>query len=301
MKSKNDEVKLECSKCTHGNIFLRALGNPIDSWSRLLLACFLFIGIYYFLREASSILFDLFMTNFTSGATAMNPIYESRFTDWLIFMFVPSIMSVYYIVYKVSPKLLISIKPGFRWGWFIRCLVVVVPISGILIIGQSALEMESELVFSNFTIASVLITVVMSFLQSAGEEFVFRAGSLQIFSTVIKSNKWAWILLCILISIIFALMHNPNNFPATLDLFATSLLMFALVYYTGGIEASIVLHSANNLFLNLLTDFSNIGVDFNASSDSSGGDLTGTLVVIGLNVAITLLVMFMWNRYQKKV
>ncbi len=137
----------------------------------------------------------------------------------------------------------VSVQPGWRWRFlFIVLVVAFVVLNGVLWL--SAIWDPISLTEGQAGWPLLLLLVaVTSPLQAAAEEFFFRGYLLQTVSSAAK-NAWVGI---IATAALFALLHGVQNPALFVDRFAFGLLAGWLVLATGGLEAGIAAHVANNL------------------------------------------------------
>jgi uncharacterized protein len=133
-----------------------------------------------------------------------------------------------------------SVSPGIRWRFLLACflagLVVLVGLQ-FLISGVPVLKPQPGLA------AFVVAILVTSPIQAAAEEVLFRGYIMQALGLVWRREWFA----VVGSALLFALFHGTQNLPLFFHRFFFGLLMGALVWRTGGLEASIGAHVANNL------------------------------------------------------
>lgn len=154
------------------------------------------------------------------------------------------------VLHNLRPRWLTSVMPKMRWRFLLACsgLSVVALAAGLvaaaLIPSAGDPSVGSEV--NDITGQSLALLIVMLLttpLQSAGEEYAFRGYLLQAIGAL---TKRAWIAL-VLTSLLFAMAHGLQNFPLFFDRFMFGLIACWLVIRTGGLEAGIALHILNNL------------------------------------------------------
>jgi membrane protease YdiL (CAAX protease family) len=94
--------------------------------------------------------------------------------------------------------------------------------------------------------AVIAVTLLTSTFQAAGEEYFFRGYLLQAVGSLVRSPVFA----VVLTTVLFTMAHGvwPWESPALfLDRFAFGLVAGYLVIRTGGLEAAIAVHAANNV------------------------------------------------------
>ncbi len=153
-------------------------------------------------------------------------------------------------LHNLRPRWLTSVMPKMRWRFLAACLgislvaMVVQVALGALVPTEGDPGMGSDLnEITGRTVALLVVMVLTTPLQAAGEEYAFRGYLLQAIGALTKRS---WIALPIT-AFLFALAHGSQNFPLFFDRFAFGLIAAWLVIRTGGLEAGIALHVLNNL------------------------------------------------------
>ncbi|WP_051806672.1 CPBP family intramembrane glutamic endopeptidase [Streptomyces sp. NRRL F-2664] len=144
-----------------------------------------------------------------------------------------------------------SVTGRLRWGWLARCSAVAFPLI-VLQMGALALwgylaDGEESLAgdfpgWSQFVLGLVVLWALIPF-QAAAEEFVFRGWLTQFFGGFLRS-PWPGIVLA---SALFAVAHGfgePSGFAL---LFYSAMWWGWLTVRTGGLEAAVAVHVANNV------------------------------------------------------
>lgn len=166
------------------------------------------------------------------------------------------------------PGLLSSVTARLRWrplAWFAAAavtlevlLLAVVHFAGVEVLGDGGGPAKDAA-------AVITVTVLTSTFQAAGEEYFFRGYLLQAVGSLVRSPVFA----VVLTTVVFTMAHGvwPWESPALfLDRFAFGLVAGYLVIRTGGLEAAIAAHAANNV----------ITFIFAAMTDSVGDSLQAT-------------------------
>jgi uncharacterized protein len=154
------------------------------------------------------------------------------------------------VLHNLRPRWLTSVMPKMRWRFLWACagvsvvaLVVTLLVSMLLpAAGDPSLDSAPNAITGQ-TLALLVIVVLTTPLQSAGEEYAFRGYLLQAVGALTKK---AWLALTVT-SLLFALAHGVQNFPLFFDRFMFGFIAGWLVMRTGGLEAAIALHVLNNL------------------------------------------------------
>ncbi|MFJ5863539.1 lysostaphin resistance A-like protein [Streptomyces parvus] len=144
-----------------------------------------------------------------------------------------------------------SVVGRLRWGWLGRCAAVGFPLMvvqiGVLIawtwndepVGESGSGFPGWPVF----LLSLAVILALVPFQAAAEEYVFRGWLVQVIGRVVRT-PWPAVVVA---SLLFALAHGFGELSGFLLLLYSALWWGWLVIRTGGLEAVIVMHVANNL------------------------------------------------------
>lgn len=148
-----------------------------------------------------------------------------------------------YAAHRVRPRWLSSVQPGLRWRYLGLCVATAAAVFvGVLAISGS-LSPGTRTPTQPHLVAFLLIIAITSPLQAAAEEYLFRGYLLQAFGSL-AATPWFGVIAS---ALLFALFHGSQNLPLFLNRFAFGLLAAVLVWRTGGLEAGIAAHTANNL------------------------------------------------------
>jgi membrane protease YdiL (CAAX protease family) len=148
-----------------------------------------------------------------------------------------------YTAHRVRPRWLSSVRPGLRWRYLGLCAAAAAAVfAGVLALSGS-LSASAATPTQPQLVAFLLIIVITSPLQAAAEEYLFRGYLLQAFGSL-AATPWFGVVAS---ALLFALFHGSQNLPLFIDRFAFGLLAAVLAWRTGGLEAGIAAHTANNL------------------------------------------------------
>ncbi|GAA1574562.1 CPBP family intramembrane metalloprotease [Kribbella sancticallisti] len=150
---------------------------------------------------------------------------------------------------RQAPGLLSSVIGKLRWrplALFAGAAVLlelvmlgVIKVAGVDLLGDGG-------GIANDAAAVIAITLLTSTFQAAGEEYFFRGYLLQAVGALVRSSLVA----VLVTTVLFTMAHGvwPWESPALfLDRFAFGMVAGMLVVLTGGLEASIAAHAANNV------------------------------------------------------
>jgi len=204
---------------------------------------------------------------------------------------IPVAMAVTWVVHGLRPAWLASVRPRIRWRWFATCLALaVLALIATLIVsavlpsqGPSDAKVGGSVNHWSSTMRDYLLVILLlTPLQAAGEEYAFRGYLTQAFGGIFRS-AWAAVLFP---AVLFALAHGAQDVPVFFDRLAFGLVAGVLVVVTGGLEAGIAMHVLNNFVaFGLALVYGDIGATLNASSGSWWAipvTLTQSLVFLAL-------------------
>jgi membrane protease YdiL (CAAX protease family) len=130
----------------------------------------------------------------------------------------------------------------------------------------------------------VIVIVLLTPLQAAGEEYAFRGYLTQAFGGLFRNRVAA----VVIPAVLFALAHGAQDAPVFVDRLAFGLVAGILVVATGGLEAGIAMHVLNNF---LAYGFALAFSDMTSALNPTGGSwwtlpttLTQSLVYLALAI-----------------
>jgi uncharacterized protein len=209
-------------------------------------------GIYFLLSGTDDLQADfdriIDLDNVTPGVLA--------FLNIGLASAIPASMLVLWLFHRLKPGWLASVTPRIRWRWLTLCfglaflaLLATVVVAALLPSTGDAGDMSGDLNdWTTTTRDFVLVIVLLTPLQAAGEEYAFRGYLTQAFGGLFSGlgpnvSRAAAVLLP---AVLFALAHGAQDAPIFVDRFAFGLVAGVLVITTGGLEAGIAMHVLNN-------------------------------------------------------
>ena len=208
---------------------------------------------------------------------------------------IPLTFAVTWWLHRLKPRWVSSVRPRLRWGYLLACLPLAVAALlasvgvGLLLPlapGESPVGEVNE--FTSRTRDFLLVILLLTPLQAAGEEYLFRGYLTQAFGSVRVGRRAAQTLAVLGPALIFALFHGLSQEPPVFfDRFAFGVVAGILVIRTGGLEAAIAMHVLNNfLAFGLALAFGDLTTALNATGGSSWwmilSTVTQSLVYLGL-------------------
>lgn len=227
--------------------------GPLRAWWRPLLSALLMLGIFAVCSGLLVLLMLVFtlarglpMESFTdpldvtrSGALALlvNNV-------WLASL-IPAAILATALAHRIPRGFVCSVTGGFRWAWFARITLCLLPVFLLSVGTVRAL---------NFTGVHpdpgwgwfILVALLTTPLQAAGEEFAFRGWPLQNLGGWFRGPRLRWLIPGLLSTGMFAVLHRSTDPWVLLDLGVFSVSALVMVWRTGGIEAAIAMHAVSN-------------------------------------------------------
>jgi len=170
------------------------------------------------------------------------------------------VLLVTWLIHSLAPGWICSVVGRLRWRWMLVCAAIAVAALGVTLgvaavlpdQGSGSITVGGPV--NDWTSATrdfVLVVVLLTPLQAAGEEFVFRGYLAQAFGGLLARLRGygGAAAAVVLPSVLFALAHGlGQDLPIFFDRLAFGLVAGTLVLLTGGLEAGIAMHVLNNLF-----------------------------------------------------
>jgi hypothetical protein len=199
---------------------------------------------------------------------------------------IPVSWAVTWWLHRLKPRWLSSVAPRLRWRFLLVCLglsvVALLASLGVGLLlplapGESPVGEVND--FTARTRDFVLVVLLLTPLQAAGEEYLFRGYLTQAFGSLVWGRRASQALAVVGPALIFALFHGfSQDAPVFFDRFAFGIVAGILVIRTGGLEAAIAMHVLNNfLAFGLALAFGDLTTALNATGESSWWMILSTL------------------------
>jgi membrane protease YdiL (CAAX protease family) len=199
------------------------------------------------------------------------------------------------VIHGLRPRWLSSVFPRLRWRYLLVCLglallalIATIVVSTLLPAQDTGTEVSGQLNdFTRTTRDFLIVVVLLTPLQAAGEEYAFRGYLTQAFGGIFRHPVPA----VVAPAILFALSHGlGQSAPIFFDRLAFGLVAGTLVILTGGLEAGIAMHVLNNwVAFGLALAFGDMGSSLNPTGGSWWSipvTLTQSLVYLGLALLV---------------
>ena len=159
---------------------------------------------------------------------------------------IPISFALVLFVHRVRPGYLSSVTGRLRGGWLAACFAIAfASLWGVLAVQNLTAPGGPSWQLTPQPDAAVFIAVMLltTPLQAAAEEYFFRGYLLQALGSLVRT-PWFGIVAS---AAIFTLFHGSLDPALVVDRFAFGVLAGWLVVRTGGLEAGIAAHIANNV------------------------------------------------------
>ena len=223
-------------------------------------------------------------------------------TNLSIAMILPSALVAVLVVHRERPGWLLSVVGRMRWGLLVRlfgialALVVVffaltfaIPPAGI-----GDLHPPSAARLAGLFAVIVLTTP----LQAAGEEFGFRGYLTQAIASFLARPMVGAVLAGLVTAVLFAFAHGTQDPWLFSDRLAFGLVASWLAWRTGGLEAPIALHAANNL---VSLGYSAVEGTLSESLNASSVDWEYVVLDVAMMLVFAVIVHRLAHRWQLTV
>lgn len=222
-------------------------------------------------------------------------------TNLSIAMIVPSVLVAVLVVHRERPGWLASVLGGLRWGMLARLFVIALALAVVFFAitfaippaGFGDLHPPSAARLSGLLVVIALTTP----LQSAGEEFGFRGYLTQAICSLVN-RPFATVVAGLVTAVLFALAHGTQDPWLFSDRLAFGLVASWLAWRTGGLEAPIALHAANNL---VSLGYSAVEGTLSESLNASSADWHYVVLDVAMMLVFAVMVRRLADRWQLTV
>lgn len=186
--------------------------------------------------------------------------------------------------------LLLSVVGRLRHGWLAICAATALVVQGSgtwLVTRFTGGEAAGH---GTDVIALLLVVLLTTPLQAAGEEFFFRGWLPQQIGVLVRSPAVALAVGTVVSSALFAWAHGQQSPWLLADRFCFGVAACLLAWRTGGLEASVALHAVNNIVVFVPVILAGRLHDSLRVTQASATAVGADLAVIGAYVAVVLVV-----------
>jgi len=160
--------------------------------------------------------------------------------------FIPAAALSTWIGHQVRPRYLSSVRGGIRWRWLVRCALVVLPVWAVYVAISLLVDVPHGPRPQHWALLIAMV-VVLTPLQAAGEEYLFRGWIMQNVGSWFARPVLGLVVSLAVSTAAFAAAHTSPD-PWILGSLACLAVSSGIATWrTGGLEAGIVLHAVNNV------------------------------------------------------
>jgi uncharacterized protein len=214
----------------------------------------------------------------------------------LLALLIPVSLLTSWAVFRQRPRWLSSVAGGFRWQAFWRFFgIAAAALAAALAIEGQLTGGFGELSWGPDSLFLLLVIVFTTPFQAAGEEYAFR-GVLNRGVGSWFSNRWTGLVVGGLVnSAAFMVMHGAGDMWLNAYYLLVGVTFSVLVWRTGGLEAAVAFHIANNLVSEALMPFSPgaLAEAFNRQAGVAGPEM---LIQIGVMALVAGLLLWQSSR-----
>ena len=213
---------------------------------------------------------------------------------------IPATFLVSWLLHRLKPRWLSSVAPRLRWRYLLVCLpLAVLALVASVVVGAflplpegQGLSTDGPNDFTSTTRDFLIVILLLTPFQAAGEEYVFRGYLTQAFGSLARRRVLAQTLAVLGPAIIFALFHGlSQDLPVFIDRLAFGIVAGILVIRTGGLEAAIAMHVLNNfLAFGVALAFGDMTEALTASAGGSWWTLPSTITQSVTYLVVALVV-----------
>ncbi|OUE27104.1 CPBP family intramembrane glutamic endopeptidase [Clavibacter michiganensis] len=183
-----------------------------------------------------------------ASLTTMTPIVLLA-TNLSLAALIPVSMLLQRWLFGVRMGAMSSIAGRFRWRWFGRAALVMVPVFLVYIGVTFALDPSGEVRFDGEVVLYLAIVLLTTPLQSAGEEYGFRGLIQRSVGSWFRNASVALVVGAVVSGSLFALAHFAADPWLIAYYFVFGLSATLSARLTGGLEAPVLIHALNNTLL----------------------------------------------------
>lgn len=212
---------------------------------------------------------------------------------------IPAVLLVAFALHRLRPGWVASVAGALRWRWLLVCLGLAVAALALTVAvstvlpdqGSGTVDVSGANPWTNASRDFLLVVLLLTPLQAAGEEFVFRGYLAQACGglTARWSGAVSGTVAVVVPAVLFALAHGlGQDAPIFFDRLAFGIVAGVLVLLTGGLEAGIAMHVLNNFLAFGLAIFFGDMTETLVPTDGTWWSIPVTLVQSLSYLALTL-------------
>lgn len=189
-----------------------------------------------------------------------------------------------------------SVVGAFRWRLLARIATVVVPVWVLYLGTVLVLSPERPVRLSGEAVALLVIVLLTTPLQAAGEEYGARGLIARGAGSWVAGRGAALVVSTAVSAAVFTLAHGAGD-PWLIAFYAFFGVMLSLITWrTGGLEVAVLLHTANNLVA-----FGSgiiLGQDLSSALDRSNGTAGPEVLLPATALVVSVAAAWLWVRLR---
>lgn len=210
-----------------------------------------------------------------------------------IALLIPWVMLVQRWLYGAPGRSLVSVTSAIRYDMLGRWLLGIGPIAVLIMAWLSLITPAETMTWSPAQLTGVVtVTLLLTPLQAAAEEFAFRGLLFRAASNWVHDPRGSLIIGIVVSTALFTLMHPPTSVWLALNQIGLGVGTAVITWRTGGLEVAIVLHALNNMLSQLYAQA--------LHSDLLGGTVEPT-IVLTLVPTMTAIIVVLLRRRSRPV
>jgi uncharacterized protein len=234
--------------------------GPAFRWWKPLAGLGLFVALEFVLVLALGIAYGVWILvtgqKVSANALDIDPALLFSLNNVLVAVGLPLAVMTSWMVFRQRPRWLSSIGGGFRWQLFWPFLAIAAAGIALATLAEAALTGGfGELTWTPSSLVLIFVIVFTTPFQCAAEEYSVRG---LLFRSVGSwfANRWVGLVVGIVVSsVAFMLLHGAGDPWLNAYYLLAGALFAVLAWRTGGLEASVAMHIANNLISEMLLPF----------------------------------------------
>ncbi len=181
-----------------------------------------------------------------------------------------------------------SVVGRIRWRWLLKCFVIsFIAVAGlvlfaILVEGWDQQEFALRPGWQWLLIGVIIVTPF----QAAGEEYLIRGVLNRAVGSFIPARVAGAVIAAVVSSTVFMFLHFADDIWLNITYFSMGMLFSYLAWRTGGLEAAVAMHAANNMVALLFLPFQDISEVFDRTAGASGPTALLSLGLLGIAAVI---------------
>jgi len=183
-------------------------------------------------------------------------------------------------VHRIRPRFVSSVVGGIRWRWLARCVLVTLPVWAVYMVVGVLSDPPASGRPDQWVLLLVMAVVLTPF-QAAGEEYLFRGWLVQNVGSLFRARILGLVVSTVCSAALFSLAHGSFDVWVILNISTLAVAACLANWRTGGLEAGIAMYLVNNVAVGVVT----ITVGGYADSFVSE-ETTGTALEVGIGVIV---------------